>query len=88
MAKKSRRSRRQSATKKSSRPTQTSQPQAAPKAQPAEASAAPPAAARTRKAKGVDFAKEYAYVVSDLKRIAIIAAAMLAVLVALSFVIQ
>jgi len=88
MAKKSRRSRRRSTTKKSRRTTQATKPQAASKAQPAETSAAPPTTARTRKAKGVDFATEYAYVVSDLKRIAIIAAAMLAVLVGLSFVIQ
>jgi len=85
MAKKSRRSRRRSTTKKSRRTTQA---KAASKAQPAEISVAPPTTARTRKAKGVDFATEYAYVVSDLKRIAIIAAAMLAVLVGLSFVIQ
>jgi hypothetical protein len=36
----------------------------------------------------VNFAEEYAYVLSDLKRIAVIAAAMLVVLVALSFVIR
>jgi len=38
--------------------------------------------------KTVDFATEYRYVYADLKRIAIIAAAMLTVLVILSFVIR
>jgi hypothetical protein len=38
--------------------------------------------------KTVDFATEYRYVYTDLKRIAIAAAAMLAVLIILSFVIR
>jgi len=36
----------------------------------------------------VDFSQEYRYVISDLKRIALIAASMLALLVVLSFVIK
>lgn len=36
----------------------------------------------------IDFAKQYAHVYDDLKRIAILAGAMFAVLVALSFVIR
>jgi len=36
----------------------------------------------------VDFSHEYRYVISDLKRIGIIAASMLALLVILSFVIK
>ena len=42
----------------------------------------------TRRPKGVNLAEEYAYVVSDLRRIAIIAVGMLAVLIALSYVIR
>lgn len=38
-------------------------------------------------AKQVDFAKEYHYVVEDLKRIAIIASALLVLLIVLAFVI-
>lgn len=45
-----------------------------------------PLAAET-KTKEVDFAKEYHYVVEDLKRIAIIALALLVLLIALAFVI-
>jgi hypothetical protein len=46
----------------------------------------PPPEAKTKKT--VDFATEYRYVYADLKRIAITAAAMLAVLAILSFVIR
>ncbi len=42
----------------------------------------------TSRAKKIDFSQEYYYVYSDLKRIAILAASMLVVLVALSFVIR
>jgi small-conductance mechanosensitive channel len=38
--------------------------------------------------KRVDFSNEYRYVISDLRNMAIIAIAMLAVLVALSFIIR
>ncbi len=44
------------------------------------------APARTAQSQ-VNFAEEYAYVYTDLKRVAIIAAAMLLILVVLSFVI-
>jgi hypothetical protein len=46
----------------------------------------PPSKPRTRKT--VDFASEYRYVYADLKRIALTAVAMLAVLIILSFVIR
>jgi len=36
----------------------------------------------------VDFSKEYRYVISDLKRIGILAAAMMGLLVVLSFIIR
>jgi hypothetical protein len=53
---------------------------------PAIAKKPPSPGAMTKKA--VDFATEYRYVYADLKRIAITAAAMLAVLIILSFVIR
>jgi hypothetical protein len=71
MAKKSRRARR--------RATQTAQPvRIARPSRTVAAQAAP---------KEVDFAKEYHYVVEDLKRIAIIAAALLVLLIVLALVI-
>jgi len=53
---------------------------------PAIAKKSPRPEAMTKKI--VDFATEYRYVYADLKRIAITAAAMLAVLIILSFVIK
>jgi hypothetical protein len=47
----------------------------------------PPRPEKTTK-ETVDFATEYHYVYADLKRIAITAAAMLAVLIILSFVVR
>jgi hypothetical protein len=71
MAKKSRRAR--------SRPRQTVRPvRIARPSRPLAADAA---------SKEVDFAKEYQYVVEDLKRIAIIAAALLVLLIVLTLVI-
>ena len=68
MAKKSRRTRR--------RPQGVAQPvRIARPSRPLAAEAAP---------KEVDFAKEYHYVIEDLKRIAIIAAALLALLIVLA----
>lgn len=59
-----------------------------------KAKAARPAAAQRKAAPvraaqptTVDFAKEYGYVYSDLKRVGVIAAAMLVILVVLSFII-
>lgn len=85
MAKKSRRARRQKTARRPSTPppTQTvpsSQPSATPDEELPAAPAPPPR-------KEVDFATEYRYVIDDLRSMAIIAIAMLAVLIALSFVI-
>lgn len=83
MAKKSRRARKRQSAKRQVARQVSSQAQAAPRqaAMPRASEAQAPSA-------GVNFAEEYAYVLTDLKRIAIIAAAMLVVLVALSFVIR
>jgi hypothetical protein len=82
MAKKSRRARKRART---TRPTPTARKTPS---QPSSeiASETPRSGATTGKA--VDFATEYRYVYVDLKRIAITAAAMLAVLIILSFVIR
>jgi len=85
MAKKSRRARRQ---QKSHRPSTPPPTQTVPSSGPAatpdeELPAAPAPSPRTE----VDFAAEYRYVINDLRSMAIIAIAMLAVLIALSFVI-
>jgi negative regulator of sigma E activity len=56
--------------------------------QPSPALVKEPPRPETRAKKTVDFATEYRYVYADLKRIAITAAAMLAVLVILSFVVR
>lgn len=53
------------------------------RARPSPAATAPQAAS-----KQVDFSKEYHYVIGDLRKMAILAASMLVVLVALSFVIR
>ncbi len=71
MAKKSRRARRR--VPQGAQPVRISRP-----TRPLAAQAAP---------KEVDFAKEYHYVVEDLKRIAIIAVALLVLLIVLAFVI-
>jgi len=69
MAKKSRRSRRQSAKSKKAQPVRLSRPAAA--AAPVEA-------------RDVDFRQEYHYVIEDLKRIGITAAALLVLLIVLA----
>jgi hypothetical protein len=72
MAKKSRRARRQA--RKVAQPVRISQP-------------SPTLAAETA-SKEVNFAKEYQYVTEDLKRIAIIAAALLVLLVVLALLLS
>lgn len=84
MAKKKRKSRRAKRRKKRrtqvrERALPVSQKQVAP---------APAARATAMTSTAVDFSQEYRYVISDLKRIALIAASMLALLVVLSFVIK
>ncbi len=68
MAKKSRRSRRRSTKAKTAQPVRLSRP----------------AAAATVEAKDVDFRQEYHYVIEDLKRIGITAAALLVLLIVLA----
>jgi len=86
MAKKSRRARRQE------RPRPAYAPTAGPASQVAEPWATvpdqPAPLATPASRKQVDFSNEYRYVISDLRSMAIIAIAMLAVLVALSFIIR
>ncbi|MGQ9457389.1 MAG: hypothetical protein ACUVXH_02335 [Anaerolineae bacterium] len=83
MAKKTRRAHRRTA------PPRTAQPQATPQVRgEVQAPARTAAPAQPAGPARVDFAEEYAYVLSDLKRIAVIAVAMLVVLVALSFVVR
>ncbi|MGQ9586082.1 MAG: hypothetical protein ACUVXG_11855 [Anaerolineae bacterium] len=84
MAKKTRRARRRSAAQTPSRATTARRPVAPQAAEPA----APLASVATASKEGVDFRAEYAYVLTDLKRIAIIAVTMLVVLVALSYLIR
>jgi len=63
--------------------------QARPAARPEKKKAAPPKGSPVEKARvQVDFRKEYPYVYSDLQRVAIIAATMLFLLVALSFILK
>ena len=86
MAKKSRRSRRQQSARRPSTPpptetTQSPQPSATPDEEL-------PAAAAPTSRQEVDFRAEYRYVINDLRSMAIIAVAMLAVLIALSLVIR
>lgn len=71
MAKKSRRARQR--TQRAAQPVRIARP-----SRPLSAEAAP---------KEVDFTKEYHYVIEDLKRIAIIAAALLVLLIVLALVI-
>jgi hypothetical protein len=83
MAKKSRRARKRArATKPKPSARKT------PTAQSSPAIAEKPPRSKTMTKKTVDFATEYRYVYADLKRIAITAAAMLAILIILSFVIR
>jgi hypothetical protein len=85
MAKKSRRVRRQQAARPPFTPAST---QAIQSPQPAATYAEQyPAVAAPTPRKEVDFRAEYRYVLDDLRSMAIIAVAMLAVLFALSFVI-
>ena len=85
MAKKSRRARRQQAVRRPSTPpppktAKTPRPSATPDEE-RPAAVAPPLR------KEVDFRAEYRYVIDDLRSMAIIAVAMLAVLIALAFVV-
>lgn len=82
MAKKSRRAR--SAPSTLVRPVQTSQPKTV--AQPVRITR-PIRAPESQAAKEVDFSKEYHYVLEDLKRIGIIAASLLVLLIALALII-
>ena len=83
MAKKSRRARKKTrATRPASAVRRT------PLAQPSAGMVKQPSRPETMAKKTVDFATEYRYVYADMKRIAITAAAMLAVLLILSFVIR
>jgi negative regulator of sigma E activity len=83
MAKKSRRARKKA---RATKPAPPARKTPVPQPSPAIAKKPPRPEAVTRKT--VDFATEYRYVYADLKRIAITAAAMLAVLIILSFVIR
>ena len=83
MPKKSRRARKKA---RATKPTPPARKTPAPQPSPAIAEKPLPPEAVTQKT--LDFATEYRYVYADLKRIAITAAAMLAVLVILSFVIR
>jgi negative regulator of sigma E activity len=83
MAKKSRRARKKT---RATRPTPPARKTPVP--QPSPAIAQEPPRPETKAKKTVDFATEYHYVYADLKRIAVTALAMLAVLVILSFVIR
>ncbi|MCU0500747.1 MAG: hypothetical protein MUC51_03100 [Anaerolineae bacterium] len=57
-------------------------------AAPTSGASARPAGAAAAAARGpVDLAKEYSYVAGDLKRLGIVAAALFAMLIALSFII-
>jgi hypothetical protein len=84
MAKKTRRARRQSIPR-STRPAPSPVATEVAKSSPiADSSVAASPAPR----KQVDFSTEYHYVINDLRKMGILAAAMLVVLVALSFVIR
>jgi len=83
MAKKSRRARKKTRATRQISPTRRT-----PLAQPSPGVAKGPHRTEPMTKKTVDLATEYRYVYADLKRIAITATAMLAVLVVLSFVIR
>jgi hypothetical protein len=86
MAKKSRRARRQRTPRRPSTPSRTAT------AQTAQPSATPyneqVAVVTPTARKQVDFSTEYNYVINDLRSMAMIAVAMLAVLIILSFLIR
>ncbi len=75
--KKSRRARRRRAARAAARPESV----------PTQVEERKVKAAEPTRATTTDFAKQYGYVYDDLKRIAILAGAMFAILIALSFVI-
>ena len=83
MAKKSRRARHQQRP----RPTPTAAPVQTAQ-EPERSSLAPVVSSNSNQHKQVDFRAEYPYVVHDLRSMAIIAAGMLGVPIALSFVIR
>jgi len=83
MAKKSRRARKKARAPRPKPPVRKT-----PMAQPSPAIAKEPLLPEAMTKKTVDFAAEYRYVYADLKRIAITATAMLAVLIIMSFVIR
>jgi hypothetical protein len=83
MAKKSRRVRKKTRATRPISPIGRTLP-----AQPSPRTAKEPSRTETMAKRTVDLATEYRYVYADLKRIAITAAAMLAVLIILSFVIR
>lgn len=83
MAKKSRRARKKA---RATRPVPPARKTSPPPPSPAIVKEPPPPETKTKRT--VDFAAEYRYVYADLKRIAITAAAMLAVLIILSFMIR
>ncbi len=92
MAKKSRRTKKRSKKKRSIPTGRSGQPSPAPSPMTAAtaketAALAEAKAAKLAKEKTAKLAEEYRYVYADLKRIAILAGAMLAVLIILSFVI-
>ena len=83
MAKKSRRARKKA---RATRPTPPARKTPVTQPSPAITKESPRPGAKTKKT--VDFATEYRYVYADLKRIAVTATVMLAVLIILSFVIR
>ena len=86
MAKKSRRARRQHASRPQSVPASTT---AAPASQPIDTPENDQVdAPAPTVAKQVDFVAEYGYIVNDLRSMGIIALAMLALLIVLAFVLQ
>jgi hypothetical protein len=76
--KKSRRARRRRATRATPGPVAVPTPARSKKVE----------AARSTRATAIDFAEQYGYVYDDLKRIAILAGTLFAILIALSFVIR
>lgn len=85
MTKKSRRTRRQQTTRRSTAPT--TPPQVTPEAPLADTPGKAEPATAPAPRKQVDFRAEYGYVIDDLRSMAIIAVAMLAVLIALAVII-
>jgi len=78
MVRKSRRARRRRAKRAAAKAGAAPKPSEGEKAE----------AAGTARATSIDFAEQYDYVYDDLKRIAILAGTMFAILIALSFVIR